>query len=79
MWFALVSFGVGVRHGQGCHIHNAANGGARGEYVNWLACTEQYRAYSNATACGRLQQVVGDIGCVDIGHDQQISFGFQQI
>ena len=42
-----------------------------------LVCTEQHRSDRDAAAGGRLQQVVGDVGGVDVGQHQQVGVALQ--
>ena len=60
---------VGVGHRQRRHIDNAAHRGAGGQDVHGLSRAEQDRPDGNiAAGCG-FEQVVSDIGRVDIGQD----------
>ena len=60
---------VGVGHRQRRHIDDAAHRRAGGQDVHGLSRAEQDRPDGNiAAGCG-FEQVVGDIGRVDIGQD----------
>ena len=64
-----LAVGVGVGHRQRRHVDDAAHRGAGGQDMHGLSRAEQDRPDGNiAAGCG-FEQVVGDIGRVDIGQD----------
>ncbi len=64
-----LAVGVGIGHRQRRHIDDAAHRGAGGQDMHGLGRAEQDRPDGNiAAGCG-FEQVVGDIGRVDIGQD----------
>ena len=64
--------GVGIGHRDGGHVDDAPHRGAGGEDVHRLGCAQQNGANGHIVAGCRLEQVLGDIGGIHIGHDQQI-------
>ncbi len=64
-----LAVGVGIGHRQRRHVDDAAHRGAGGQDMHGLGRAEQDRPDGNiAAGCG-FEQVVGDIGRVDIGQD----------
>ena len=62
--------GIGIGHRQSRHVHNPPDCGAGREDVDRLGRTQQNRAHSDvATGCG-LEQVVRNIGSIDIWQNQ---------
>lgn len=65
---------AGVGHGQGCHVHHTTHSGRSGEDVHRLGGPQEHRPDRDAPARSGLQQVVADVGGIDIGQDQQVGF-----
>lgn len=63
----VLAVGVRVSHCQGRHIHNPANRGTCGENVHRLSRAEQNRSDRDVAAGCGFEQVVSDIGRIDIG------------
>ena len=69
-WRTRLTYCVGVGHGKGCHVDDAANGGAWRQNVYWLGRPQEHRAYRNVATCRCFQQVVRNIGSIDVWQDQ---------
>jgi len=64
-----LAVGVGIGHRQRRHVDDAAHRGAGGQDMHGLGRAEQDRPDGNiAAGCG-FEQVVGDIGGINIGQD----------
>ena len=61
------------------HIDDAPHCGAGGEYVYGFGCTEQDGADGDVVARGGFQQGVGNVGCIQIGHDEQVGAALQGV
>ena len=61
-----------VGDGEGGHVDDAAHGRRRRQDVHRLGGAEQDAADRDAVAGRDAQQVVGDVGGVEVGHHQQV-------
>lgn len=72
-----LSNGVSVRYRQGCHIHDAAHRGAGRQDVDRFGCAQKNGANGNIAASSCFQEVVGNIGRINIGADQEVGIALQ--
>src|SRR5690606_16430163 len=58
--------------GKGGHVQDSPDTGRGLKDMSGLSSSQQDRADSNTVSGSHLNKVVGDIGCIDARHDQEI-------
>src|ERR1700722_822245 len=67
----------GFDHGDRGHIDDAPHRGRRGQNVRRRGAAEQDGTHGDVLPCRRLQQVISNVGAVQIGADQEVGAALQ--
>src|SRR5258706_7987288 len=68
---------AGFDHGHGGHVDDTPHRGRRGQYVRGSGAAQQYGTDGYVMARRRFEQVIGDVGAVETGTDQEIGTAMQ--